>query len=104
MVREATQLSGFRDIKTMCSSKKRIAPSVQNSTYLDLYVLHREKDRLKKEAGALDKRKNGILKRLNEINAEMDELRKPEAGRTEQNIDSPERPSDKDWKTMPLKY
>ena len=104
MVREATQLSGFRDIKTMCSSKKSIAPSVQNSTYLDLYVLHREKDRLMKEAGALDKRKNGILQRLREINAEMDELRKAGAGRNERNIESPEGPSDKDWKTMPLKY
>ncbi len=104
MVREATQLSGLRDIRTMCSSKKRIAPRVQNSTYLDLYVLHREKDRLKKEAGALDKRKNGILKRLGEIDAEMDEMRKAEAGRTERNIKGTERPSDKDWNTMPLKY
>jgi hypothetical protein len=68
-----------------------------------LYVLHREKDRLKKEAGALDKRRSGILKRLGEINAEMDELRKAEAGRA-QPIESLEGPSDKDWKTMPLKY
>jgi hypothetical protein len=88
----------------MCSSKKTILPGAQNSTYLDLYVLHKEKDRLMKEAGALDKRKNGILQRLREINAEMDELRKPEARRTERNIESPERASDKDWKTMPLKY
>jgi len=104
MVREATQLSGLRDIKTMCSSKKTILPGAQNSTYLDLYVLHKEKDRLMKEAGALDKRKNGILQRLREINAEMDELRKAKAGRAERDIESPERASDKDWKTMPLKY
>jgi hypothetical protein len=104
MVREATKLSGLKDIKTMCSSKKKIAPRVQNSTYLDLYVLHREKDRLKKEAAALDKRKNGILKRLGEINVEMDELRKAEAGRTQRDIEGSERSSDREWKTMPLKY
>jgi hypothetical protein len=104
MVRGSTQLNGLTDIRTMCSSKKRLAPRVQDSTYLDLYVLHKEKDRLKKEAGMLDKRKDGILMRLGQINAEMDKLRKADAGRTERNIESPEGPSDKDWKTMPLKY
>ena len=104
MIGEAMQPSGMKDIRTMCSSKKRITPRVQNSMYLDLYVLHREKDRLKKEAGILDKRKNGILKRLGEIDVEMNELQKLEAGRNERNIESPVGPTNKDWKTMSLRY
>lgn len=104
MVRGATELSGLRDIRTMHGSKKRSIPRVQSSAYLDLYMLRKEKDRLEKEVYILDKRKKGIQKRLNEIDAEMDRSEKAEAKRRQDNPQGFKKPSGKDWKTMPLKY
>ena len=62
----------------MHSSGKRSIPRVQSSTYLDLYMLRKEKDRLEKEIYILDKRKKDILKKLDEVNKEMDKLQKVE--------------------------
>ena len=104
MVRSATELSGLREIRTMHSSKKRSIPRVQSSAYLDLYMLRKEKDRLEKEVCILDKRRKGIQKRLDEINAEMERLEKTEARGAEGNHESVEKPSGKDWKTMALNY
>lgn len=104
MARGVTEISGLRDIRTMHSSRKRSIPRVQSSAYLDLYILRKEKDRLEKEIYLLEKRKKGIKKRIEEINAEMDKLEKAEALKRQ---DSPKRlkkPLEKDWKTMPLKY
>lgn len=104
MVRGATELSGLREIRTMHSSKKRSIPRVQSSTYLDLYMLRKEKDRLEKEMCNLDKRRKSIQKRLDEINAEMDKLQKAEPRKPKGNPESFEKPSGKDWKTMALNY
>lgn len=104
MLRGATELSGLRDIRTMHSSKKRSVPRVQSSAYLDLYMLHKERDRLEKEIYILQKRKGGIQKRLDEINIEMEKLEKTEAIRQEANPEGLKKPSGKNWKTMPLKY
>jgi putative cell wall-binding protein len=104
MGRSATELRGLREIRTMTSSQKRSIPRVQSSAYLDLYILSKEKDRLEKEVCNLDKRKKSIQKRLDEINAEMDRLQKAETERPEGNIESIEKPSGKDWKTLSLNY
>ena len=73
-----SEISGLRSIKSMHSSGKRSIPRVQSSTYLDLYMLRKEKDRLEKEIYILDKRKKDILKKLDEVNKEMDKLQKVE--------------------------
>ena len=104
MVRGATEISGLRDIRTMHSSKKRSIPRMQSSAYLDLYILRKEKDRLEKEVYILDKRKNGIRKRLDEIITEMEKLEKAEAIRREATPESLNKPSRKGWKTIRLKY
>jgi uncharacterized membrane protein YgaE (UPF0421/DUF939 family) len=104
MVRGATEISGLRDIRTMHSSKKRSIPRVQSSAYLDLYMLRKEKDRLEKEVYILDKRKNGIQKRLDEINTEMEKLEKAEAMRREANPEGLKKSSRRGWKTMTLRY
>lgn len=104
MVRGPAELSGLRNIKTMLSSKKRSIPRVQSSAFLDLFILRKEKDRLEKEVYLLEKRKKGIKKRIEEINAEMDKLEKAEAKRRLENPNEFKKPSIKNWKTMSLKY
>lgn len=104
MVRGYTELSGLRDIRTMHSAKKRLIPRVQSSAYLDLYMLNKEKDRLEKEFYILEKREKNIQKRLDEINTEMDMLKKAEALKRQTTPEGFKKPSEKEWKTMPLKY
>jgi len=104
MSRGSTELSGLRDIKTMLRSKKRSLPRVQSSAYLDLYMLRKEKDRLEKEIYIMEKRKEAIEKRLDEINTEMDKLVKAEAVKQQANPEESKRSSEKNWKTMSLKY
>lgn len=104
MVRGATELGGLRDIRTMHSARKRSIPRVQSSTYLDLYMLRKEKDRLEKEVYILDKRRKSIQKRLDEIDTEMQELEKAEARRPEAISEGGRRSSEKEWKKMLLDY
>jgi len=104
MLRGATSLSGLKDIRTMTSSKKRSISRVQSSTYLDLYMLSKEKDRLEKEGYILEKRKKVIQKKLDEINTEMGRLKKEDANRRKAYPEEFKKPLKKDWKTMPLKY
>ena len=77
-MKSISEISGLRSIKSMHSSGKRSIPRVQSSTYLDLYILRKEKDRLEKEIYILDKRKKDILKKLDEVNKETDKLQKVE--------------------------
>ena len=116
MVRGVTELSGLREIRSMTSSKKRSIPRVQSSTYLDLYMLKKEKDRIEKEVYVLDKRKNSLQKRLAGIDAEMKKLEKKETGEQagvhsdasererQMNAEAFRKNPAKDWKTMAIKY
>jgi len=111
MVRGVTELSGLREIRTLHSAKKRSIPRVQSSTYLDLYMLGKEKDRLEKEMFILEKRKTSMQKRLDEIAVEMKKLEEAEGiARSNTNPNSEERtytPGNvvkKEWKKMVLNY
>ncbi|MCX6340102.1 MAG: hypothetical protein NTX71_09335 [Candidatus Aureabacteria bacterium] len=104
MVRGVTELSGLREVRTLHSAKKRSIPRVQSSTYLDLYMLKKEKDRLEKETYILDKRKKSMQKRIDEINAEMKKLEEAEPRRSQADPGGFKKPPSKDWKTMHLKY
>lgn len=104
MVRGVTELSGLREIRTLHSAKKRSIPRVQSSTYLDLYMLKKEKDRLEKEIYVLDKRKKGMQKRLDEIDVEMKKLEEAGHRRSQASPEGFKKPSGKDWKTMAITY
>jgi predicted nucleic acid-binding Zn-ribbon protein len=67
-------------------------------------MLRKEKDRLEKEIYILDKRKNETQKRLDDVNKGMEKLQKAETGRKEKVTKEFEKPSEKEWKTMSLKY
>lgn len=98
----ALQIPGSRDIKSIHSVGARSIPKVQRSSYLELYMLRRKKDRLEKEIFALDKRSDSANRQLNNINKQIEKLQKEV--HKEQKIKTyksiPERP----LKTMAINY
>ena len=73
-MRDVNSLPGLHKLRTMFSSKKRSIPRVQSSSYLDLYMMNKEKERLLKESERVGMRDTGIKKRLEEIDVEMNRL------------------------------
>lgn len=73
-MKDVNTISGIHTARTMISTKKHSIPRIQSSTYLDLYMLDKEKERLLKEAERLDLRNTVIKKRLEEISLEIYKL------------------------------
>jgi len=120
-MRDVNSLPGLHKLRTMVSAKKRSIPRVQSSTYLDLYMMNKEKERLLKESERVGMRDTGIKKRLEEIDLEMNRLQGTEAPVSrerdpDQSGKSSRSPSflesaytqrngdKKEWKKMPLNY
>lgn len=111
-MKDVNTISGIHAVRTMISTKKHSIPRIQSSTYLDLYMLNKEKERLLKEAERLDLRNTVIKKRLEEISLETDKLQDAEtaANGAEGKINPSGRTFNqknevkKEWKKMPLNY
>jgi len=108
-MKDINGLKGIHGLRTMHSTKKRSIPRIQSSTYLDLYMLNKEKERLLKEDERLCMRKDKIKKRLEEIDREVNKLQ--EAGsKASTNSSSSGRTFTqknevkKEWKKMSLNY
>jgi predicted nucleic acid-binding Zn-ribbon protein len=70
------QISSLGNMKSAHSIGARSIPKAQRSTYLELYLLRREKDRLEKEIFALDKRKTSADRQLDSISKRIERLQK----------------------------
>ena len=111
-MRDVNTISGIHTVRTMISTKKHTIPRILSSTYLDLYMLNKEKERLLKEAARLDLRNTFIKKRLEEISLEMYKLQDEEivsnAGEGKMNPSgrafNQKKEVKKEWKKMPLNY
>ena len=68
------QISSLRNLKDIHSVGIRSIPKAQRSSYLELYVLRREKDRLEKEIVALKKRKAAADRQLGSITKHIERL------------------------------
>ena len=76
-----SNLTGLRGIRTLRSGGKRSIPRVmQGSSYLDLYIRSKERDRLEREMAHLDKRKKENERRIVEIEKEIGTLKAQEEG------------------------
>jgi hypothetical protein len=71
-----SQLQTVSDIKGMHSIGARSIPKAMRSSYLELYVLDRERGRLEKEKCSLDKRRNSAQTRFDSITERMEKLKK----------------------------
>jgi len=110
-MRDVNSLPGLHKLRTMLSAKKRSIPRVQSSSYLDLYMLDKEKERLLKETERLGLRDTGVKKRLEEIELEMNALQGTKtAGKASRETSSSRQTftekngAKKEWKKMPLNY
>lgn len=111
-MKDVNTISGVHTVKTMISTKKHAIPRIQSSTYLDLYMLNKEKERLFKEVARLDLRNTVIKKRLEEISLEMYKLQDAEtvskAGEGKMNPSrrafNQKKEVKKEWKKVPLNY
>ena len=66
----------IRDMKSMHTAGIRSIPKAQRSSYLDLFILSKEKDRLEKESFMVGKRGSSLDKQLTTINRRMEILKK----------------------------
>jgi len=101
-MKKLQQILSIRDVKSIHSVGARSIPKVQRSSYLELYTLKREKDRLEKEIFALDKRQSSAKRQLDSTNKRIEKLQKEvhenQKIKTYRNV--PTRP----LKTMPINY
>ena len=102
--------AGAANIKSARSIRARSAPKSKDSAYLDLFLLNKEKARLKQEQYILGKRQEQNRKRLEEVEAAI-ELAATSARELEGNLERGESllpaaklPPGKKWHTMPLSY
>jgi len=101
-MRGIQQMHGLKDIKSISSIGARAIPKVQRSSYLELYILRREKDRLTKEIFMLDKRRGTSDRLLNSINKRIKKLQreteKEQKNKKNKNV------AMSSLKTMPIHY
>jgi len=96
------QTPGVRNIKSIHSVGARSIPKVQRSSYLELYALGREKDRLVKEIIALEQRKETAQRQLGSINVRIESARKEI--HEQQQVGPNTRTHAKPLKTMAINY
>jgi hypothetical protein len=104
MVRGIMELKGLSETRTLQGSKKRSMPRAQNGTYLDIFILGKEKDRLEKEIVIINERKKSRQRRLDEIAVEMKNLEEAENRRKQATPGAPKSPHKKGWKTVAMTY
>ena len=76
-MRGIQQMPCLRNIKSIQSIGARSIPKVQRSTsYLELYMLRRKKDRLEKEIFALDKKETQQIGRWTASASELKDYKK----------------------------
>ena len=101
-MKKAQHILSIRDIRSIHSAGTRSIPKVQRSSYLELYTLKREKERLEKEIFALDKRQAIARRQLDSTNKRIDKLQKE--AHEEQKIKNYKNVPTKPLKTMAINY
>ena len=120
-MRDVNNLKGLRSVVTMQSIKRHSMPRIQSSSYLDLFILQKEKDRLIKEKDRLIKENESLLIkmeqaniRLEEVDGEINILQEVEItkhAKTDKGFkkhsftqNTPAQEEKKEWKKMSLNY
>lgn len=102
-MQDVDTLKGLHGVKTLGSSKKRSIPKVQSSTYLELYMMEKEGERLVKESKRLEIRHIQVKKRLKEI-AECREIAHRNTVKKSPVPVAEEEASPKTWKKVSMNY
>ena len=97
-----SHIRGITNVKSIHSVGAGSIPKVQRSSYLELYMLRREKDRLEKEIFALEKRTSTTKRQLDSINERVEKLQKET--RQEHEIKACRSMTTRPLKTMAIDY
>ncbi len=99
---------GVEHIRTARSGSLRSVPRKQDDySYLDLYILDKERERLENELSYVGKRGGRASKRLEEIKLKMEDLkRKLEDAKNEEEVKETVNGTsrEKKWKVMKIDY
>lgn len=96
----------FRDIKNTHTIGLSSIPKKQRSSYLELYMLKKENDRLEKEIFALEKRRKTACRQLDSVKEQIEKLREEisnEEGKLTRKSENGKE-GKKVFRTMPIKY
>lgn len=74
-MRSITQIKSLGDMRTTISTHARSTPRQQGSTYLEVYLLDKERQRLETELAMLAKRQRRVEARLGEIRQAVERLK-----------------------------
>lgn len=102
-MRGMSETRGARAIKSPRSVGVRSVPKAQRSTYLELYMLRNEKDRVEKEISVLDKRRNAAKRQLDSVCSRIAKLQR-EAQYTKQQSPTRNETTARPLSTMPINY
>jgi len=114
-MKSVTEIKSLGDIRTATSHHISAKPPLKGTTYLDLYLLDKEKQRLEKQLFCMGQRQRRINERLSEIRKGMEEL--AESAQEEQMVNKPsattaageqvapiQQRGGRQWKKMALDY
>ncbi len=114
-MKDVTNAKGLSDLKTATTHHIPAKPPRKGTTYLDLYSISMEKQRLEKELSLLEQRQNRIHERLAEVHRAMEKL-EDTAQREKTDASSSAKPSavlqstakeqsgGRQWKKMTVNY
>ncbi len=74
-MKEITRAKGLADLRTATTHHIGSKPPRKGTTYLDLFALSMERQRLEQELAGVERRQKRILDRLAEANSAMEKLR-----------------------------
>ena len=111
-MKDVTSAKGLSDLRTATTHHVASKPPRKGTTYLDLYSLTMEKQRLEKELSLLEQRNKRIHERLREVARAMGKLHEaaqaeraaPTKPGVDQQVASSEEPGGRRWKKMPVDY
>lgn len=86
-MKSVTETRSLGDIRTATSHHISVKPPLKGTTYLDLYLLDKEKQRLEKQLFCMGQRQRRINERLLEIRKGMEKM--AEAAQEEQKVNQP---------------
>lgn len=114
-MKDVTSAKGLSDLRTATTHHVPSKPPRKGTTYLDLYSLSMEKQRLEKELSRLEHRKKRVSERLGELQRAMERLDQTAQQERaalmssaklggEQQMASSEQPGGRRWKKMAVDY
>jgi len=114
-MKDVTNAKGLGDLRTATTHHIPSKPPRHGTTYLDLYSLSMEKQRLEKELSRLEQRQKRICERLGEVQRAMEKLANAAQAEKEarnsltepgafSQLGANERPGERQWKKMTVNY